>query len=104
MATQSIEAKDRESDLFTPRPASLFPAGLKVARGSARERAVMFAILVVDCICWAGLYVLLSELSGNFNRYGWAEVLLPTAISILSLSLIGGYNPRSDMKSVGYFE
>ena len=62
----------------------------------------MLALLILDCFCWAGIYIALSEFSGDFNKYGWAEVILPTAISIFSLSLIGAYNPRSEMKSVGY--
>ena len=102
MATQSMEATDRAPDLLSRRTASLFPAGLKVARGSFRERAVMLMLLILDCICWSGIYIGLSELSGDFNRYGWAEVLLPTAITVFSLSLIGAYNARSEMKSVGY--
>ncbi|MFM8830671.1 MAG: sugar transferase [Spartobacteria bacterium] len=102
MATHLMEANERSPDLLSRRPASLFPAGLKVARGSFRERAAMLMLLVLDCIWWAGIYIALSEFSGNFNRYGWAEVLIPTAISVFSLSLIGGYNARSEMKSVGY--
>ncbi|MFM8717014.1 MAG: hypothetical protein ACKOF3_09595, partial [Spartobacteria bacterium] len=102
MAIHLMEANERSPDLLSRRPASLFPAGLKVARGSFRERAAMLMLLVLDCSWWAGIYIALSEFSGNFNRYGWAEVLIPTAISVFSLSLIGGYNARSEMKSVGY--
>ena len=102
MATHSMEASDNRADLLSRRPASLFPAGLKVARGSFRERAVMFLLLALDCAWWPGIYITISALFGDFNKYGWPEVVLPTAITIFSLSLIGAYNPRSEMKSVGY--
>jgi exopolysaccharide biosynthesis polyprenyl glycosylphosphotransferase len=97
-----MEATEPTTDLFSRRPASLFPAGLKVAKGSFRERVLMLGLLLLDCACWAGTYLGLSELSGTFNQYGWAEVILPTAISVFCLSLIGAYNSRSDMKSPGY--
>jgi exopolysaccharide biosynthesis polyprenyl glycosylphosphotransferase len=97
-----MQVTETTPDLLIQRPASLFPAGLKVARGSARERFLMLVMLTLDCMIWVGIYVGLSEFSGDFNRYGWAEVVLPTVITIFSLSLIGAYNPRSEMKSLGY--
>lgn len=62
----------------------------------------MVCLLVLDCAIWAGVYVGLSDLTGDFNRYGWAEVVLPILISVFTLSLVGGYDPRSEMKSLGY--
>ncbi len=62
----------------------------------------MVLLLLLDCAIWAGTYIGLSEVSGDFNRYGWAEVLLPMALSVFLLSLVGGYDPRSEMKSLGY--
>ena len=97
-----MEATNTVPEVFSKRPASLFPAGLKVARGSLRERLAMLLLLVLDSLCWAGLYMGLSELSGDFNRYGWSEVILPTAICVFCLSLIGAYNSRSDMRSLNY--
>ena len=102
MSVHSLEATESTTDIFSRRPASLFPAGLKVAKGSSRERFVMFMLFLLDFTWWAGIYIGLSELSGDFNRYGWAEVILPTLISVFSLSLIGAYNTRSNMTSLGY--
>jgi exopolysaccharide biosynthesis polyprenyl glycosylphosphotransferase len=96
------QVTDQPSELFNQQPASLFPGSLKVARGSFRERMLMVLLLLIDCAVWSAMYMGLSELTGNFNRYGWAEVVLPMAISVFALGLIGGYDPRSDMHSVGY--
>jgi exopolysaccharide biosynthesis polyprenyl glycosylphosphotransferase len=62
----------------------------------------MLLLFILDSVWWPGIYIATSKLSGDFNKYGWPEVILPTAISIFSLSLIGAYNPRSEMKSVSY--
>ena len=84
-----MEATNTAPEVFSKRPASLFPAGLKVARGSLRERLAMLLLLVLDSLCWAGLYMGLSELSGDFNRYGWSEVILPTAICVFASASSG---------------
>ena len=63
---------------------------------------MMLLFLMLDAAAWAGTYLALSEFTGDFNRFGWAEVLLPMIISIFTLSLIGAYDPRSEMKSLGY--
>lgn len=97
-----MQVTEHTPEIFAPRPAELFPVGLKVARGSARERSLMFLFLLLDCAAWAGTYYGLSELTGDFNRYGWAEVVLPMVISVFTLSLVGAYDPRSEMKSVNY--
>jgi exopolysaccharide biosynthesis polyprenyl glycosylphosphotransferase len=97
-----MQATEHTPDIFARRPAEFFPTGLKVARGSFRERMLMLLLLFLDCALWCGAYIGLSELTGIFNRYGWAEVLLPMLISVFTLSLIGGYDPRSEMKSLGY--
>ena len=62
----------------------------------------MLLFLLLDCAAWAGTYYGLSEFTGDFNRYGWAEVVLPMVISVFTLSLIGAYDPRSEMKSLAY--
>ena len=97
-----MQVTEHTPEIFAPRPAELFPAGLKVARGSARERSLMFLFLLLDCAAWSGTYYGLSELTGDFNRYGWAEVVLPMIISVFTLSLVGAYDPRSEMKSANY--
>ena len=97
-----MEATERRPEILIQRPAELFPAGLKVARGSARERVLMLLLLVLDCAIWAGIYTGLSELTGAFNEYGVAEVVLPMLISVLTLALVGAYSPRSNMKSLPY--
>jgi FlaA1/EpsC-like NDP-sugar epimerase len=97
-----MQVTEHTPEIFAHRPAELFPSGLKVARGSARERMLMLLLLVLDCAVWTGTYIGLSELTGNFNRYGWAEVVLPMLIAVFTLSLIGGYDPRSEMKSLTY--
>lgn len=97
-----MEATETTADVFSRRPASLFPAGLKIAKGSSRERLVMLVLLFLDIIWWGGTYIMLSEFSGDFNRYGWPEVLIPTVISIFCLGLIGAYNTRSEMTSLNY--
>lgn len=97
-----MQASERDSHLFVSRNPVLFPEGLRVARGSGRERWLMVLLLVLDCAVWCGTYIGLSELSGDFNRYGWAEVLVPMLLSVFTLSLVGAYDPRSDMKSPGY--
>ena len=97
-----MQVTEHTPEILATRPAELFPAGFKVARGSARERSLMFLFLLIDCAAWAGTYYGLSELTGNFNRYGWAEVVLPMVISVFTLSLVGAYDPRSEMKSVNY--
>ena len=97
-----MQVTEHTPEIFAARPANLFPAGLKVARGSTRERSMMLLFLLLDAAAWAGSYLALSEFTGDFNRFGWAEVLLPMIISIFTLSLIGAYDPRSEMKSLGY--
>lgn len=97
-----MQVTEHTPEIPLTRPVELFPTGLKVARGSTRERSLMLLFLLLDGAVWAGTYIGLSELTGNFNRYGWAEVVLPMLISVFTLSLIGAYDPRSDMKSVNY--
>ena len=97
-----MQVTEHTPEILATRPAELFPAGFKVARGSARERSLMLLFLLIDCAAWAGTYYGLSELTGNFNIYGWAEVVLPMVISVFTLSLVGAYDPRSEMKSVNY--
>jgi hypothetical protein len=97
-----MQVTEHTPEIFAARSANLFPAGLKVARGSTRERSMMLLFLLLDAAAWAGTYLALSEFTGDFNRFGWAEVLLPMIISIFTLSLIGAYDPRSEMKSLGY--
>ena len=91
-----MQVTEHTPEIFATRPAHLFPAGLKVARGSTRERSMMLLFLLLDAAAWAGSYLALSEFTGDFNRFGWAEVLLPMIISIFTLSLIGAYDPRSE--------
>ena len=97
-----MQVTEHTPEIFATRPADLFPAGLKVSRGSAKERSLMIFFLLLDCATWAASYLVLSEVTGDFNRYGWAEVVLPMVISVFTLSLIGAYDPRSEMNSVGY--
>ena len=97
-----MQVTEHTPEIFAHRPADLFPSGLKVTRGSARERWLMLLLAALDCAVWTGTYIGLSELTGDFNRYGWAEVLLPMFITVFTLSLIGGYDPRSEMKSLSY--
>ena len=102
MVTQSMQATQRNEQLFVARNPALFPEGLRVTRGSARERSMMVLLLFLDCAIWCGTYIGLSELTGDFNRYGWAEVLIPMVLTVFTLSLVGAYDPRSEMKSLGY--
>jgi len=97
-----MEATERRPELLIQRPAELFPTGLKVARGSSRERVLMVLLLITDCAIWVGAYVGLSELTGAFNKYGFSEVVIPMFLSVFTLTLIGAYNPRSNMKSLSY--
>ena len=62
----------------------------------------MLVLLVVDCVMWLGMYLGITNLTGEFNRYEWADLILPLLVSVVTLSLIGAYDPRSEMKSLGY--
>jgi exopolysaccharide biosynthesis polyprenyl glycosylphosphotransferase len=102
METHSIQASQGDEQLVVARSPVLFPEGMRVARGSARERWMMLLLVILDCAVWAGSYIGFSELLGDFNRYGWAEVMIPMVLSVFTLSLIGAYDPRSEMKSLAY--
>ena len=54
----------------------------------------MLVLLIIDCGIWLGMYLGITELTGEFNRYEWADLLLPLLISVFTLSLIGAYDPR----------
>ena len=100
MVPETLPLTDQVADILRPPP--LFPRGLKVVRGSSRERLLMLVLLIVDCGIWLGMYLGITELTGDFNRYEWADLILPLLISVFTLSLIGAYDPRSEMKSLGY--
>jgi exopolysaccharide biosynthesis polyprenyl glycosylphosphotransferase len=87
---------------YPGRAGNIFPAGFKVTRGSTRERVLMVVLFFLDCVVWGITYAGLSMLGGPFNNYGWLEIVLPMFISVFILSLIGAYDTRSEMKSVGY--
>ena len=102
MSQANTQTAEYVADKMTQRASSFFPAGFKVAKGSFRERSLMVLLLVLDCLLWSGTYLGLSQLGGEFNRFGWSEIVLPMFISVFVLSLIGAYDHRSEMKSVGY--
>ena len=75
MGPETLPLTDQVADILRPPP--LFPRGLKVVRGSSRERLLMLVLLVVDCAIWMGMYLGITEFTGDFNRYEWADLILP---------------------------
>jgi exopolysaccharide biosynthesis polyprenyl glycosylphosphotransferase len=103
MATPSIDAPSRmDASLAAGALHVPLPVGLKISKGSLRERLLMAGLVVFDFLLWPGIYIGISEGIGDFNRYGTAEVLIPTLISMFALTLVGGYNARSKMRSLAY--
>ena len=92
MVPETLQSTDQIPDIM--RPTALFPRGLKVVRGSSRERFLMIVLLIVDCGIWLGMYLGITELTGEFNRYEWVDLYLPLLISVFTLSLIGASDPR----------
>jgi len=60
------------------------------------------AILGLDVAVWGILYCVASLLWASGNYYGFNELAVPVAAFMVSLSLVGGYNSRSDMVSLRY--
>jgi len=67
MVPETLPLTDQVADILRPPP--LLPRGLKVVRGSSRERSLMLVLLIVDCGIWLGMYLGITELTGEFNRY-----------------------------------
>jgi exopolysaccharide biosynthesis polyprenyl glycosylphosphotransferase len=109
-------------DLITPQPSlidhSVKPAGAalsftRTASKFARHRVSKagwaaapwmypLALAICDAAIWWALYVGASAMLGPANRYGWAEIVVPIAVLIPALSLIGAYSPRAKIASLQY--
>ena len=57
-------------------------------------------LLALDIATWMGVYVGLSELSSS--HFKAVDVTIPLVLALLSIGLIGGYNPRSKMAALKY--
>jgi len=100
-----------EKDMFEGRGDSTFKrlvTGLYLAASqSCEERRVparswlySAMLLALDSAGWTAIYLGFSGVFGNY--YGSIDVILPLLLVALSIGLVGGYNPRSQMASLNY--
>jgi len=81
---------------------SLPLVGPAIRNTAFRKWPYMILLLLLDCFFWLGTYVALSRIPGIPNNYGANDLLPPLAVTLVMLSLIGGYNPRTKLASLNY--
>lgn len=80
------------------------PGSRETVRVRGRKRKAYFALYsgCLDVLLWLGLYFGLTEVTGDYNVVSPSSILLPLAILMISIALVGGYRYRTDFASLRY--
>jgi len=89
-AFQAIWSKRDSRELQNRRPSKCLWAGPAL-------------LLLLDLVVWTGCYLLFSKGPfGSANQFGMNEIIIPAAVLIFSLALVGGYGHRTKLASLKY--
>lgn len=71
-------------------------------KGGKRRWFFGLLFLILDALLWGACYFGLTRITGSYNIVSPAAVLLPAAVLMLSIALVGAYRYRTDFASLGY--
>lgn len=88
----------------TPAASSRKPAPSDRTSLQKRKRVWFFApaALLADVSAWLLMFLSLSKLTGSYNLISASSLVVPIAVTILAISLVGAYRYRTDFASLGY--
>jgi len=96
-----MPTESRQGNLYSPHDQS-HPNGKKKHHGRRRSMMLSVFLGISDLLFWFLIYFGISILTGSYNLISPHAVLLPIAVLMISISLIGGFSYRTDFASLRY--